>query len=139
MYYAVFLFQQAGLGATSASLLANGLQGVILNIFTLPNMYYMDSWGRRRPMIIGGIGMGIAMMLIGVIMKTKGEPSTYINPIFVLTDWRRPNLRPPYQKDKLQFRRPQRIQRHSRICVHLRNDVCFDVGVCCVGLSSRVV
>ena len=74
MYYAVFLFQQAGLGETSASLLANGLQGVILNIFTLPNMYYMDSWGRRRPMIIGGIGMGIAMMLIGVIMKTKGEP-----------------------------------------------------------------
>ena len=58
MYYAVFLFQQAGLGETSASLLANGLQGVILNIFTLPNMYYMDSWGRRRPMIIGGIGMG---------------------------------------------------------------------------------
>lgn len=77
MYYAVFLFQQAGLGATSASLLANGLQGVILNIFTLPNMYYMDSWGRRRPMIIGGIGMGIAMMMIGVIMKTKGEPSTH--------------------------------------------------------------
>lgn len=73
MYYAVFLFQQAGLGETSASLLANGLQGVILNIFTLPNMYYMDSWGRRRPMIIGGVGMGIAMMLIGVIMKTKGE------------------------------------------------------------------
>ncbi|RAO73330.1 uncharacterized protein BHQ10_009342 [Talaromyces amestolkiae] len=74
MYYAVFLFQQAGLGETSASLLANGLQGVILNIFTLPNMYYMDSWGRRRPMIVGGVGMGVAMMLIGVIMKTKGDP-----------------------------------------------------------------
>jgi hypothetical protein len=73
MYYAVFLFQQAGIASTASSLLANGIQGAVLNIFTLPNMYFMDSWGRRRPMIIGGIGMGISMMLIGIIMKTKGE------------------------------------------------------------------
>ncbi|KAL3703128.1 hypothetical protein TMatcc_010316 [Talaromyces marneffei ATCC 18224] len=74
MYYAVFLFQQAGLGEIYASLLANGLGGVTLNIFTLLNMYYIDSWGRRRPMILGGIGMGISMMLLGVIMRTKGDP-----------------------------------------------------------------
>lgn len=73
MYYAVFLFQQAGLSGTSASLLANGLQGVVLNVFTWPDMYFMDTWGRRKPMVIGGFGMGIAMMLIGVIMKTKGK------------------------------------------------------------------
>lgn len=72
MYYAVFLFQQAGLSATSSSLLANGLQGVVLNLFTYPNMYYMDTWGRRWPMIIGGVGMGISMMIIGVLMKTTG-------------------------------------------------------------------
>lgn len=72
MYYAVFLFEQAGLGKTSSSLLANGLQGVVLNLFTYPNMYYMDTWGRRWPMVIGGIGMGIAMMVIGVLMKTTG-------------------------------------------------------------------
>lgn len=73
MYYAVFLFQQAGIRDTQASLLANGLQGLVLNVFTLPDMYYMDIWGRRTPMIIGGVGMGISMMLIGVIMKTKGR------------------------------------------------------------------
>ncbi|RFU25791.1 hypothetical protein B7463_g10559, partial [Scytalidium lignicola] len=56
MYYAVFLFQQAGISGTAASLLANGLQGLVLNIFTLPNMYWMDKWGRRIPMIIGGVG-----------------------------------------------------------------------------------
>jgi hypothetical protein len=72
LYYAVFLFQQAGLSDTSASLLANGLQGVVLNVFTLPDMFYMDKWGRRIPMIIGGFAMGICMMLIAVIMKTKG-------------------------------------------------------------------
>jgi hypothetical protein len=78
MYYAVFLFQQAGLGKTSSSLLANGLQGVVLNVFTLPDMFYMDKWGRRIPMVIGGIGMGISMMLIGVIMKTCGELSAIL-------------------------------------------------------------
>lgn len=72
MYYAVFLFQQAGLAQTSSSLLANGIQGVVLNLFTLPNMYYSDKWGRRWPMVIGGIFMGISMMIIGVIMKTAG-------------------------------------------------------------------
>lgn len=72
MYYAVFLFRQAGISGTTGSLLANGIQGVVLNLFTLPNMYYMDKWGRRKPMIIGGIGMGVSMMIIGVLMKTLG-------------------------------------------------------------------
>lgn len=45
MYYCVFLFQQAGLAGTAALLLANGLQGVVLNLAVLPNMYYMDVWG----------------------------------------------------------------------------------------------
>ena len=73
MYYAVFLFQQAGLASTSSSLLANGIQSVVLLAFVLPNMYWMDTWGRRTPMVIGGAGMGISMMLIGTIMKTKGN------------------------------------------------------------------
>jgi MFS family permease len=72
MYYAVFLFEQAGLGNTSSSLLANGIEGVVLNVFCWINMWYIDIWGRRRPMIIGAIGMAISMMLIGVIMKAKG-------------------------------------------------------------------
>lgn len=86
MYYAVFLFQQAGISETKGSLLANGIQGVVLNVFTWPNMYWMDTWGRRTPMVIGGFGMGIAMMLIGVIMKTKGIFALcYFTNIMVLT------------------------------------------------------
>lgn len=72
MYYAVFLFQQAGITGTKKSLLANGIQGAVLNVFTWPNMYWSDTWGRRIPMVIGAIGMAISMMLIGVIMKTEG-------------------------------------------------------------------
>lgn len=73
MYYAPFLFQQAGLRKTRASLLANAIQGVILNVFTWPDMYWMDTWGRRIPMVVGGVGMGVSMMLIGVIMVTTGR------------------------------------------------------------------
>jgi len=73
MYYAVFLFQQAGLSSTSSSLLANGLQGVVLNAFTWINMWYIDTWGRRWPMILGAAAMGISMMFIGVIMCTEGN------------------------------------------------------------------
>lgn len=62
LYYAPFLFQQAGVGSSEASLLANVIDGVILNIVTWPNMYYLDTWGRRKPMVLGAIGMGISML-----------------------------------------------------------------------------
>ena len=70
-----FLFEQAGVGSASASLLANVIEGVILNAVTLPNMYYLDVWGRRKPMILGAIGMGISMLLIGILLKALGNPS----------------------------------------------------------------
>ena len=75
LYYAPFLFQQAGVGSSEASLLSNVIEGVILNVVTWPNMYYLDTWGRRRPMILGAIGMGICMLLIGVLLKAEGNPS----------------------------------------------------------------
>jgi len=75
LYYAPFLFQQIGAGSTAASLLSNVIDGVILNVVTLPNMYYTDTWGRRRPMILGAIAMGICMLMIGVLLTTEGNPS----------------------------------------------------------------
>ena len=48
----------------------------MLTLFTYPNRYYTDKWGRRWPMIIGGVGMGISMLTIGVVMKTGGESSS---------------------------------------------------------------
>ena len=75
LYYAPFLFEQAGVGSTEASLLANVIDGVVLNVVTWPNMYFLDTWGRRRPMILGAIGMGICMLLVGVLLKTLGHPS----------------------------------------------------------------
>lgn len=75
LYYAPFLFQQAGVGGTEASLLSNVIDGVVLNVVTWPNMYYLDTWGRRRPMILGAIGMGICMLMVGVLLRTEGDPT----------------------------------------------------------------
>jgi hypothetical protein len=51
------------------------------------------------------------------------QPDTYLG-ADSLNLGRQPNLRPPKQKDKFQFRRQQRIQRHHRDCVY--------VGLWCV-------
>jgi hypothetical protein len=104
MYYAVFLFQQAGLASTTSSLLANGLQGVVLNVFTWINMWYIDSWGRRWPMILGAVAMGISMMLIGVIMVTQGtlvEHSIYFRDAYSCD--RKSRLRPADAKNEFRL------------------------------------
>lgn len=100
MYYAVFLFEQAGIGSNRGSLLANGIQGAVLNVFTWPNMYWMDTWGRRTPMVIGGAGMGISMMLIGTIMKTKGQSLESRILISILILHRKSGLQPYHKEDK---------------------------------------
>lgn len=74
LYYSPMLFQQVGVGSNEASLLSNVIQGIVLNVLTLPMMYYLDTWGRRKPMYIGTVMMGSFMLLIGVLLKTTGRP-----------------------------------------------------------------
>jgi hypothetical protein len=38
-------------------------------------MYYLDTWGHRKAMILGMIGMGISMLLIDGVLKTEGNPT----------------------------------------------------------------
>ncbi len=142
MYYAVFLFQQAGISETSSSLLANGLQGVVLNLFTFPNMYYMDKWGRRWPMIIGGVGMGISMLIIGVVMKTAGTHFNRHAPSLVARlkpplSQRKPRLRLRHQEDKFRLCLTSSITGCHCLCLHLRRRLCHHLGVCGVGVSAR--
>lgn len=137
MYYAVFLFQQAGIGATQGSLLANGIQGVVLNVFTWPNMFYMDTWGRRTPMVIGGVGMGISMMLIGTIMKTKGNSPTVK---FLWADVngriRESSIQSCYAKDEFPLQQSNRVECYDCVCICLCHDLRTDMGLRCMGLPS---
>lgn len=144
MYYAVFLFQQAGLSETSSSLLANGLQGVVLNLFTYPNMYYMDKWGRRWPMIIGGIGMGISMLIIGVVMKTGGE--TRVTKHSILSPrcntntseiTRKSHLRPNNPKNQFRLLFTRSFPNRNCLCLCLCGRIRNHLGLCCLGVSAR--
>jgi hypothetical protein len=140
MYYAVFLFQQAGLPETSSSLLANGLQGLVLNIFTLPDMYYMDKWGRRIPMVIGGIGMGISMMLIGIIMKASGVSSFPYRILFCTcnpSDGRESGLRSSYAEDEFHIPVSSGFAHCNRVRLYLRDDVCAHLGMRRLGVYAR--
>ncbi|CAO3625069.1 unnamed protein product [Mucor fragilis] len=63
MYYAAFMFQQAGLQG-SLSLLANGIDYAVMVIFCVPGMILVDRVGRIKLMVIGSIGMCVCFFLM---------------------------------------------------------------------------
>ncbi|UJR07838.1 hypothetical protein I4U23_012121 [Adineta vaga] len=72
MYYAPAIFKQAGLSGQRAALLATGINGCINVLATIPAILYLDEWGRRPVLIVGGIIMSFAMLTIGSIMGIHG-------------------------------------------------------------------
>jgi MFS family permease len=56
-----------GMTFSTVSLLATGVVGVIDFIATIPAILYMDRWGRRKVLIIGGIGMSISQLIIATL------------------------------------------------------------------------
>ncbi|KAL8789316.1 MAG: hypothetical protein Q9213_001239 [Squamulea squamosa] len=65
LYYAPLLFAQAGLASSEASFLASGVSGIVIFAVTVPALIFADQWGRRQSTIYGGLGLAIAMFLIG--------------------------------------------------------------------------
>jgi len=63
LYYAPRIFQQAGLGASSALLNSVGI-GVTNLIFTLLGLYLIDGLGRRLLMYIGSVGYIVSLSAV---------------------------------------------------------------------------
>jgi sugar porter (SP) family MFS transporter len=63
MYYAPAIFKSAGFGNSSA-LLQTAVMGMMNLIFSIVSMFFIDRVGRKRLMIVGSIGMCIAMFLL---------------------------------------------------------------------------
>jgi sugar porter (SP) family MFS transporter len=72
MYYAPEIFKQAGLPGQRAALLATGINGCVNVLATIPAVLYLDKWGRRPVLIVGGIIMSLSMLTIGSIMGVHG-------------------------------------------------------------------
>jgi sugar porter (SP) family MFS transporter len=74
MYYAPAIFKSAGFGNDSA-LLQTALMGMVNLTFAVVSMFYVDKMGRKPLMVIGSIGMSIAMGLLALTFisgHTKG-------------------------------------------------------------------
>lgn len=69
MYYAPAIFKSAGFGNDSA-LLQTALMGMVNLTFAVVSMFYVDKMGRKPLMMIGSIGMSIAMILLALTFIT---------------------------------------------------------------------
>ncbi|KAH7102704.1 general substrate transporter [Auriculariales sp. MPI-PUGE-AT-0066] len=88
LYYAPALFAQAGLASSTASFLASGVVGIVIFLVTIPVLIYSDTWGRRPPMIWGGLVLSLSLLIIGTLHAShasdhKGAQYTIIGLIFV--------------------------------------------------------
>src|SRR5215469_2167231 len=69
MYYAPSIFKSAGFGTDSA-LLQTALMGMVNLTFAVVSMFFVDKMGRKPLMVIGSIGMSIAMTLLALVFIT---------------------------------------------------------------------
>ncbi|GKT48112.1 major facilitator-type transporter ecdD [Colletotrichum spaethianum] len=67
IYYAPTIFKNIGLSGNSVDLLATGVVGVINFFSTIPAIMFMDRWGRKKVLLIGGVGMGLSQLIVGTL------------------------------------------------------------------------
>ena len=68
IYYAPTIFSSLGLNASTTSLLATGVLGVVDFIFTFPAIFLVDRFGRRVFLMVGGLGMMIGHCVVAGIV-----------------------------------------------------------------------
>ena len=68
LYYAPFIFNRLGLDATTTSLLASGVVGIVMFLATIPAVLYIDQWGRKPTLIAGAVIMGICQFIVAGII-----------------------------------------------------------------------
>ena len=69
MYYAPSIFESAGFGKDSA-LLQTSIMGMVNLTFAVVSMFFVDKMGRKPLMLIGSVGMSIAMTLLAATFIT---------------------------------------------------------------------
>ncbi|KAK1483143.1 sugar transporter [Colletotrichum abscissum] len=67
IYYSPTIFRNIGLSDNSIDLLATGVVGVINFFSTIPAIMFMDRLGRKKVLLIGGVGMGVSQLIVGTL------------------------------------------------------------------------
>ncbi|KAI1324652.1 putative hexose transport-related protein [Xylariaceae sp. FL0255] len=68
LYYAPTIFSDLGLGSNTTSLLATGVVGIVMFLFTIPAVLWIDRVGRKPVLTIGAIGMATCHIIIAIIV-----------------------------------------------------------------------
>jgi MFS family permease len=71
--YAPTIFASLGLNASTTSLLATGVLGIVDFIFTSPPMFFVDKWGRRTFLMAGALGMAVSHIIVAGILGHYGS------------------------------------------------------------------
>ena len=66
IYYGPQIFQMAGIGSASASILAQTLVGAVNVLLTLVAIFFVDRVGRKPLLYIGLTGMFLALAMLGI-------------------------------------------------------------------------
>ncbi|KAI9355801.1 hypothetical protein BD770DRAFT_390764 [Pilaira anomala] len=67
LFYLPYILQSAGIYEIYSILLGNGAGGAVNFIATVLVLFYIDRWGRRKILIVGGLAMGSCMVAITII------------------------------------------------------------------------
>ncbi|RPB25348.1 D-xylose-proton symporter [Terfezia boudieri ATCC MYA-4762] len=74
IYYAPTVFSGLGLDGNTTSLLATGVVGIVNCVFTIPAILWMDKFGRKKLLIVGGLGMCVCHVIVAAIIgKYQGN------------------------------------------------------------------
>ncbi|KAL1924069.1 uncharacterized protein VTP21DRAFT_7104 [Calcarisporiella thermophila] len=73
MFYAVYLFEQAGIKEQDANLVSSGINYIVNVVFTIPAILFVDRWGRRPTLIAGSAMMAACLFIVGGIMGGIGK------------------------------------------------------------------
>ncbi|KAJ2705179.1 hypothetical protein FB645_002659 [Coemansia sp. IMI 203386] len=81
LYFSPTIFKQSGLSKDGASLLAQGINGVVNMLATIPAILWIDRWGRRKTVMFGSLGCGLtyfikSMATAATQRKTYDEDGT---------------------------------------------------------------
>ena len=74
LYYAPFIFHRLGLDASTTSLFASGIVGIVMFLATIPAVLYIDKWGRKPTLIAGAVVMGLCQFIVaGIIGQSQND------------------------------------------------------------------
>lgn len=67
------IFKSLGLNDNTTSLLATGVVGILLFVFTIPAVLWIDRVGRKPVLTVGAIGMATCHIIISVIIAKDAD------------------------------------------------------------------